>query len=162
MHFFSWFKNASCFFKRETFDLFPATTRVFYFRTFLTDLKFFLTLLQNLPFLFLPRGVIYSSGVSSPYDNLRELSYCSSVGKESAYNAGDLGLISGLGRSPGEGNGNPLQFSCLENFMDCSLLGFSPWNRKSQIRLSNKTTTTTTTTTTILLFIKSFHTSYKL
>ena len=43
---------------------------------------------------------------------------CSSVGKESAYNAGDLGSIPGLGRSPGEGNGNPLQYSCLENLMD--------------------------------------------
>ena len=42
----------------------------------------------------------------------------SSVGKESAYNAGDLGLISGSGRFPGEGNGNPLQDSCLENPMD--------------------------------------------
>ena len=38
--------------------------------------------------------------------------------KESACNAGDLGLITGLGRSPGEGNGNPLQSSCLENCMD--------------------------------------------
>ena len=38
--------------------------------------------------------------------------------KESASNAGDLGLIPGLGRSPGEGNGNPLQYSCLENPMD--------------------------------------------
>ena len=37
---------------------------------------------------------------------------------KSACNARDLGLISGLGRSPGEGNGNPLQFSCLENAMD--------------------------------------------
>ena len=35
-----------------------------------------------------------------------------------AINAGDLGLIPGLGRSPGEGNGNPLQYSCLENPMD--------------------------------------------
>ena len=42
----------------------------------------------------------------------------SSVGKESACNAGDLGSISGLGRSPGEGNGNPLKYSCLENPMD--------------------------------------------
>ena len=33
-------------------------------------------------------------------------------------NAGDVGSISGLGRSPGEGNGNPLQYSCLENSMD--------------------------------------------
>ena len=39
-------------------------------------------------------------------------------GKESACNAGDLGLIPGLGRSPGEGNGNLLQYSCLENSMD--------------------------------------------
>ena len=38
--------------------------------------------------------------------------------KASAYNAGDLGSIPGPGRSPGEGNGNPLQYSCLENPMD--------------------------------------------
>ena len=38
--------------------------------------------------------------------------------KESACNAGDLGSIPGSGRSPGEGNGNPLQYSCLENSMD--------------------------------------------
>ena len=41
-----------------------------------------------------------------------------SDGKESACNAGDVGLIPGAGRSHGEGNGNPLQSSCLENFMD--------------------------------------------
>ena len=40
---------------------------------------------------------------------------CSSVGKESACNAGNPGLIPGSGRSPGKGNGNPLQYSCLEN-----------------------------------------------
>ena len=39
-------------------------------------------------------------------------------GKASAYNEGDLGLIPGSGISPGEGNGNPLQYSCLENSMD--------------------------------------------
>ena len=38
--------------------------------------------------------------------------------KVSAYNAGDLDSIPGSGRSPGEGNGNPLQYSCLENPMD--------------------------------------------
>ena len=38
--------------------------------------------------------------------------------KASACNVGDLGLIPGSGRSPGEGNGNPLQYSCLENPMD--------------------------------------------
>ena len=42
----------------------------------------------------------------------------SSVGKESTCNAGDLGFIPGLGRSPGEGNGNPVYYSCLENPMD--------------------------------------------
>ena len=42
----------------------------------------------------------------------------SSDSKESAYNAGDLGSVPGLGRSPGEGNGNPLQYSCLDNPMD--------------------------------------------
>ena len=41
-----------------------------------------------------------------------------SVGKESACNAEDLGLMPGLGRSPGEGNGNPHQSSCLENSME--------------------------------------------
>ena len=41
-----------------------------------------------------------------------------SDGKASARNAGDLGSIPGSGRSPGEGNGNPLQYSCLENSMD--------------------------------------------
>ena len=41
-----------------------------------------------------------------------------SDGKASAYNVGDSGLIPGSGRSPGEGNGNPLQYSCQENSMD--------------------------------------------
>ena len=41
-----------------------------------------------------------------------------SAGKESAYNAGDPGSMPGLGRAPGEGNGSPLQYSCLENLMD--------------------------------------------
>ena len=44
---------------------------------------------------------------------------CGSAGKESAHNAGDLGLIPGLGRSPGEGDSYPLQYSGLENAMDC-------------------------------------------
>ena len=41
-----------------------------------------------------------------------------SNGEESACSAGDLGSIPGLGRSPGEGNGNPLQYPCLDNPMD--------------------------------------------
>ena len=49
--------------------------------------------------------------------------YGGSADKESACNAGDLGLIPGLGRSPGEGNGYPLQYSGLENSMDCIVHG---------------------------------------
>ena len=63
-----------------------------------------------------------------------------SEAKASASNAGDLGSIPGLGRSPGEGNGNPLQYSCLENPMD----GGACWATvfrvaKSQTRLSDFT-----------------------
>ena len=59
---------------------------------------------------------------------------CGSAGKESAcnVNVGDLGLISGLGRSPGEGKGYPLQYSGLENSMDCIVHGVA----KSQMRFS--------------------------
>ena len=60
-------------------------------------------------------------------------------GKTSAHNAGDPGLIPGLGRSPGQGNGNSLQYSCLENSMD----GGAWWAivhgiAKSRTWLSNK------------------------
>ena len=48
---------------------------------------------------------------------------CGSTGKESACNAGDLGSVPGLGRSPGEGNSYPLQYSGLENSMDCIVYG---------------------------------------
>ena len=48
-----------------------------------------------------------------------------STGKESACNEGDLGLIPGLGRSPGEGKGYPLQYSGLENSMDYVVHGFA-------------------------------------
>ena len=63
--------------------------------------------------------------------------------KASAWNVGDLGLIPGWGRSPGEGNGNPLQYSCLENPMD----GGAWWATvhevtKSWTQLSDFTTTT--------------------
>ena len=51
----------------------------------------------------------------------------SSDGKESACNGGDLGLIPGIERSPGGANGNPLQYSCLENpHGQRSLVGYSP------------------------------------
>jgi len=48
---------------------------------------------------------------------------CSSAGKESAFNEGDLGSIPELGRCPAEGKGYPLQYSGLENSMDCVVLG---------------------------------------
>ena len=58
---------------------------------------------------------------------------CGSAGKGSTCNAGDLGLIPGLGRSPGGGKGYLLQYSCLENSMDCIGHGVA----KSQTRLSD-------------------------
>ena len=48
---------------------------------------------------------------------------CGSAGKESTCSAGDLGLVPGLGRSPGEGKGYPLQYSGLEDSMDCIVHG---------------------------------------
>ena len=63
----------------------------------------------------------------------------SSDGKESACNVGDLGSVSGLGRSPGGGYDNPLQYSCLENLL--KLVGYSPWGCKDSDmtdRLSTK------------------------
>ena len=58
---------------------------------------------------------------------------CGSAGEESACNAGDLGSIPGLGKSPGGGKGYPLQYSELENSMDCTVHGVA----KSRTRLSN-------------------------
>ena len=63
------------------------------------------------------RSFLYSSYLSEGFP-------CGSAGKESTCNVGDLGSIPGLGRSPGEGNGNPLQYSGLENSTDC------PWDCK--------------------------------
>ena len=57
---------------------------------------------------------------------------CGSAGKESACNAGDLGLIPGLGRPPRERKGYPLQYSGLGNSMDCVVCG-----SQSQTRLSD-------------------------
>ena len=54
--------------------------------------------------------------LSNCYDHQRAHRWL--FGKESAYQAGDVDLITGLRRSPGEGNGKPLQCSCLENSMD--------------------------------------------
>ena len=66
--------------------------------------------------------------------------------KASTCNVGDLGSIPGLGRSPGERNGNPLQYSCLENPMENPMDGGAWWATvhgvaKSQTRLSDLTFT---------------------
>ena len=58
---------------------------------------------------------------------------CGSAGKEFTCNVGYLGSILGLGRSPGEGKGYPLQYSSLENSMDCIVHGVA----KSQTQLSD-------------------------
>ena len=60
----------------------------------------------------------------------------SSAVKESTRKAGDLGSIPGLGRSPGEGKGYPLQYSCLENSMDCIVHGVAESDMTEQLSLS--------------------------
>jgi len=60
------------------------------------------------------------------------------AGKESICNAGDLGSVPGLGRSPGEGKGYPLQYSGLEISMDCIVHGVTKsWTRLSNFHLKN-------------------------
>ena len=61
---------------------------------------------------------------------------CGSAGKESASNAGDLGLIPGLGRSPEEGKGYLIQYSGLENFMDCIVHGVAELDTTKRLSLS--------------------------
>ena len=56
-------------------------------------------------------------------------------GKESAGNAGDLGSVLGLGRSPGEAKGYPLQYSSLENSMDCIVHAFAESDMTEQLSL---------------------------
>ena len=64
---------------------------------------------------------------------------CGSVGKESTCNAGDPGLIPGLGRSAGEGKVYPLQYSGLENSMDWTVLGVAKsWTQLSDFHFSVK------------------------
>ena len=75
-----------------------------------------------------------------------------SEGEVSAYNMGDPGSIPGLGRSPGEGNGYPLQYSCLENSMDRGAW----WSMGSQ-RI--KVTNTFTFTVFILLILSNLKTA---
>ena len=61
---------------------------------------------------------------------------CGSAGKEPACNVGDLGSIPGLRRSPGEGKGYPLQYSGLENPMDCIVHGVAESDTTERLSLS--------------------------
>ena len=64
---------------------------------------------------------------------------CGSAGKESACSVTDLGLIPGLGRSPGEGKGYPLQYSGLENSMDCTVHRVAESYMTEQLSLTHST-----------------------
>ena len=71
-----------------------------------------------------------------------------SDGKESTCNAEDMDSIPGTGKSPAEGNGYPLQYSCLENSMDRGVLvGYSPWDHKESDMTEQLTHTLTHTHT---------------
>ena len=90
-----------------------------------TQITFQITFLLNLPTwvlwyatLFVPRFYHLTNSTCNLNTFLPTRFPGGSDDKVSACNAGDLGSVPGLGRSPGEGNGNPLQFSCLENPMD--------------------------------------------
>ena len=81
-------------------------------------------------------GYVPRSGIAGSYGgfipsflrSLHTVFLCGSAAKESACNVGDLVLIPGWGRSPGEGKSYPLQYSGLENFMDCTVHGYN-WTR---------------------------------
>ena len=80
-------------------------------------------------------SILESRDITFPKRSVKAIGFPGgSDSNASACSAGDPGSIPGLGRSSGEGNGNPLQYSCLENSMDWeapqSLVGYSPWGRK--------------------------------
>ena len=78
-----------------------------------------------------PNSIPGSTGEVDRLPNLLFLGFpYGSAGKEPACNVGDLGLIPGLGRYPGEGNGNSFQYSCLENSTERSLAGYCPRDHK--------------------------------
>ena len=81
---------------------------------------------------------------------------CGSAGKESACNAGDLGLIPWLGRSPGEEKSYPLQYSSLENSMDCIIHGVAKsWTRLSDFHFLNVTATGNSMTDALCLSLQT-------
>ena len=89
---------------------------------------------------------LFNSGFKSPHPKFwKALKFSfmgfpgGSDGKESACSPGDLSLISGLGRFPREGNGNPVQFSCLGNPMDREAGGCSLGDRKESDKTKHST-----------------------
>ena len=87
---------------------------------------------QILSLLWLPLplpGLVWGSWVFRTAQKI-ERSKGDSVVKNLLANAGDLGSVPGPGRSPGKGNGDPLQYSCLEIPMDRNLVGYGPWGQK--------------------------------
>ena len=81
----------------------------------------------------LPVGqlVLIIGGINSSITNQYIMGFPGgSDGQESACSVGDLGSISGSGSSPGLGNGNLVWYSCLGNFRQRSLAGYSPWSHK--------------------------------
>ena len=77
--------------------------------------------------------LLYLKGMRLSYAYVLDRGLCGSAGKEATCNAGDLGSIPGFRRSPGEGKGYPLQYSGLENSMDCIVHEVS----KSRTRLGD-------------------------
>ena len=108
-HFLNAFQNSVLSAKSLSFISFCPVELFYYSTSLLLPLNFFLLLMP-------PLSVGFPGGLDD---------------KKSACNEGDLGSIPGLGRSPGEGHGNPLQYSCLQNpHGQSSLVGCSPWGCK--------------------------------
>ena len=78
-------------------------------------------------------GALWQKGMEMRRKSSFCIPPCGSASEESACNAGDLGSIPGLGESPGEGNSYPLQYSGLENSVDCIVHGVA----KSRTQLSD-------------------------
>ena len=104
----------------------------FYWSSLIAQLLKNLPTMQESPVWFLGQEDPLEKGYRPPTPVFLDFP-CGSAGKKSTYHAGDLGSIPGLGRSPGEGKGYPLQYSGLENSRDCIVHGVA----KSWTRLGN-------------------------
>ena len=103
----------------DTFHFFTSVSQIFFITSLSTVILCFVCLLFNFCLFFSPLEIWFGYSLGG------------SDGKESTCNEGDLGLIPGLGRSPGWGHGNPLQNSFLENpHGQMNLVGYNPWGRR--------------------------------